>query len=292
MTEPGDLLGKSFRDFRRNLFLVLFPHLLLAFLWILLSVFIALQVLLLFYFQDLGTPLRAASITFFAVLDLLICLIITAYCDSLQFGVIVDSLSGKKSSFSRTFSNGKILFSRMLSFLIAKSFILLFPLIVALGMLAGLVYLSGSNASNYFAIVLVFFFFLAFLYFLFLLGFHFMTLFTFPLLVEKKLSGFRVIVEAFNYGKNNVGKLFMTAFIICLIYAALSFGLSFLWILFSLALFPLSLEDSHLLGGIFLGISGLSYLMQCLVLSFFLIFVRFYIFNSYLNGNKFKSKGF
>ena len=220
--------GKSLKDFRKNP-LLLVPTLMSFLLWL------ALWALILVQYGFLASAFGPGSSPAFKILAVLFCFIDVAilvishsYWSAAYYGIIADVASGKKASFKRMIRSAKAFFLPMLVFNAAKLIIQLVPMVVLLLLASIVIAVFRFQGVNALAVAVLF----TFPYAIFLIAFYVMTVFSLPILIERKLSGplsgFRVIIEAFNYGKKNSGSVVVTVaviFIFWMITAAFSFFL-------------------------------------------------------------------
>ena len=137
------------------------------------------------------------------LLDMALLIVINAYYYAMQYGMIADVLSGRKTSLRRGIMHGKTLFVKMLSLSIAKSvFSKVIPLVILISIFIP-VFLVDRVAALITAIILF-----SFVYLPYLTVFWVITVFKLPILIHRNipgvLSGFGVIFECFRYAKKNL----------------------------------------------------------------------------------------
>ena len=136
------------------------------------------------------------------LLDMALLIVINAYYYAMQYGMIADVLSGRKTSLRRGIMHGKTLFVKMLSLSIAKSvFSKVIPMVILISIFIP-VFLVDRVAALITAIIL-----LSFVYLPYLTVFWVVTVFKLPILIHRNipgvLSGFGVIFECFRYAKKD-----------------------------------------------------------------------------------------
>ena len=278
--DPFDLLVKSLKDFRSNLMLLV-PGLLSFVLFLVLGVFVLFQYVFaaLYGFDEL-------LVLIFFFLDLIIALVITVYFQGAELGVMADVVAGKKTSFRRMLRHGKTLFAKTAGVFIASMMILSVPAVIM-----GLIFLALAVISQAAAAAIGVMSF--FLYVILLVAFLVITIFSFPILIDRKFSGFfsgfRIMLESFNYAKANPGHVAITvAFVFCLWLIIQSVSWIFAIPLYSAnyALLILSPGSESLV----LLVSAISFLLESLIPLIGGVFVTLFIFNSYFSRNRFNWK--
>ena len=278
--DPFDLLVKSLKDFRSNLMLLV-PGLLSFVLFMVLGVFVLFQYVFaaLYGFDEL-------LVLIFFFLDLIIALVITVYFQGAELGVMADVVAGKKTSFRRMLRLGKTLFAKTAGVFIASMIILSVPAVIM-----GLIFLALAVISQVAAAAIGVMSF--FLYVILLIAFLVITIFSFPILIDRKFSGFfsgfRIMLESFNYAKANPGHVAITvAFVFCLWLIIQSVS----WI-FAIPLYLANYELLILSQGsesLALLVSAISFLLETLIPLIAGVFVTLFIFNSYFSRNRFNWK--
>ena len=291
--DPFDLLGKSLGNLRDNLRLLV-PLLLLgvAFFLVMLAV-VFIQGLIAFALLIAQQQIAlVASLILFSLVDLIALIMMIAYYNGIQYGLMADVVSGKTPSFRRMFLHGKNLFGKMISFHVTKFLIEFIPFGI-LSIIVLLVYLEADGAA---AIVagLVF----AGLYALLLIAFWVITIFSFPILIDRKFpgffSGFDVIIESFNYSKANFTHVIITALIV--------FGLAIItwfvstivgmpgYVIDYVAEYSLLYDSGSALVILLSLVAYFFYLLEAIVSWLGGLVSGFFVFNSYFDRNEVKWK--
>jgi len=281
MTGHFALVLKSLKDFKHNLIIVV-PALLGLGLFSVLVLFVALQLFLGTYlFKGLSlTPGFVLYSAIFLITDVVIVLFISSFYQAAQFGVMTDAVSIGKSSFKRLLKHGKTFFRPMLTFTIAKFIVQFIPAAVLI-----LLTLAAFRASTALGIVTAIIF--TILYLIFLIGFSVLTFFTFPILMSKNLSGFKVIVESLKYGKSNPGHIIPAVAVVIGMWLIMT-------VAYTIVGMPAFLIDLAYNFGL---VSGWSYTIIYVVFNVLSsvvawlgsLVISFFIFNSYFDRNPIKN---
>ncbi|MBI2664727.1 hypothetical protein HYX10_05315 [Candidatus Woesearchaeota archaeon] len=275
--DPLQLIVKSLKDFRHNLIIVV-PTLIALGLFALLALFAVAQFAL--GYQLFEPDMSAGLILyagFFILLDVALLIIISTYYGAAQNGVMADIVNKGNSSFSKLLDHGKTYFMPLLTFTIAKFIILLLPVLV-LGILAVPIYLLSVPAGI--AVTVLF----ALIYIMFLIAFSVLTVFNLPILISKKIYGFRVIIESFRYGKENLTHTLVTAAMVAAIWVVTM-------IIYSIIGLPATLIDMAESFGFETNIAlTIVYVMSNLLamIASFIggLIISLFVFNSYFHKNK------
>ena len=292
--DPFDILSKSVSDFTNNL-LVIVPGLLHILSFFFLGIFVVLQFIilaLLYPSEFLLTAEGDASAIFspliilFLFLDVIIVIVLEVYFKAAELGVIADVVSGRKTSFGRMLSHGKSLFSRVLGLFVATLAIVLVAAAVLLSIVLLINGLSGiSPVISAIAFLL--------LYLLFLIAFTITILFSDPILIDRKFSGFfsgfTALIRTFNYAKANRGHVLITsAFCLCLwiIVLFISNLFGFPAILSDNEMWTLPHGSGTLETSLYYLVYSISSILNVLILYVGGTFLGLFVFNSYFSRNK------
>ena len=279
-----DLVAKSVRDLRNNP-VVLVPGLLGMVLVLVLMGFVAIQFFTARSVLETLDPgdnlLFMVLVLFFFLLDVVLYVMISAYHGAVQYGMITDVLAGRSSSFRRALNHGKIFFGKMLGLSIAKFVIYYIIPAIVLALIAIPVSLV-SPAAAVMTILILF----SLVYVPLLIVLSVITVFHLPILIDRKisgvLSGFRVIIESFRYGKANLFHVGVTVLVV--------FGLWIIMTTVSIAAgLPAYLIEFVLSGGSqeqFYLSSFAVYVVKALISLVGSMVISFFIFNSYFQRNR------
>ncbi len=287
MPDQIQLLVKSLKAFKNNLILVV-PIFLSLGASFLLMTFVLLQVFLgalIFRSSNFYAGISlgfTAYAALFSFIDFIIYLLIVSYVSAAYYGTIADVVLKGNSSFRRLLQHGRTFLKPMLTFILARLAVTAAPLAL-LAIITFLAFMISSLAGYITAALSIL------LYILFLIAFSVITLFSTPMLVSRKLGGFRLIAEAFRYGKSNFKHAIITA--------AVAFVLGIIsYILYSIFYIPsfiIRIASGEVAGaGAMLSLAIASYAFQILasiVLSICGIIIILYVFNSYFSRNPIKN---
>ncbi len=282
MLDPIQLAVKSLKDFKNNL--ILLAPLLVSFgLYFALGIFVLSQFLLGFLIFGRGAGFSTGLIlyaVFFYALDIIILILIQIYIMAAQYGMVGDAVLRGKSSFSRLLQHGKTLFKPVLTYFLAELAIVI-AAAAPLALLAGIAFYFSPIAGFILAATFIL------LFILFIIAFAVVTVFSIPILVSRRIGGFRVILEAFRYGKSHFEHVIVT--VAALI--ALWLLVSIVSVIVGLPYYIIQLTGS-LGAGLGWGLIAayiISYMLSVVVSEVGSIIMLLYLFNSYFDRNPVKN---
>lgn len=286
------LVTKSLKDFKNNLIIVV-PMLLSFGMSLLFVIFVLLQVFIggiifkpmIFKganFYGGSSLVFIAYVAFFFLLDFIIYLLIVSYTTAAYYGTATDVVLRGNSSFRRLLQHGRTFLKPVLTFLIAKFVVVAAPLAL-LSLIAFSAFMISRPAGYITAAVSLV------LYILFVIAFFVITIFSDPILVSRKLGGFRPIVESFRYGKSNFEHVVITA-AVAIVLGIIS---SLIYSIFYVPSFVARIASEATPGtGAAVSLALASFALEALasiVSAVCGIIILLYIFNSYFSRNPIKS---
>ncbi len=287
MPDQIQLVIKSLKDFKNNL-IILVPMLLSFGISFFFAIFVLLQVFLgALIFGSLsfdGAPSVGlmAYAAFFFFLDLIILFLMTSYITAAYYGTAADVVIKGKSSFKRLFQHGRTFLKPVLTFLLARFIVIAAPLAL-LGLFVFLAFMISSITGYITATISIL------LYIIFVLVFCVLTLFNSPMLVSRKLGGFRLLVESFRYGKSHFEHVIITL-AVTIVLGIIS---TVIYSIFYLPSFIASTASEAMSGtGAALSLALVSFSLEVLASiasSICGIIILLYIFNSYFSRNPIKN---